>query len=181
LNNGTELAKKLSELKLNSIEVYSQYISIIKGSFTSHLYPTNCISLEEYKKKGKKITDSLCLEVVYEICMEFENFKRKSNMFDIQDLTNFLIRQVLIELNDIKLIDYLFIDEIQDLTVSQIFLLILVSKHVKIYAGDTCQTISKINRFRFSELNNIFYNFQKVLPDFDSVNEAYLSLNYRLN
>ena len=181
LNNGTDLAKKLLELKLNSIEVYAQYISIIKGSFTSHLYPTNCISLEEYQKKGKKITDSLCLEVVYEICMEYENFKRKSNMFDIQDLTNFLIRQVLIELNDIKLIDYLFIDEIQDLTVSQIFLLILVSKHVKIYAGDTCQTISKINRFRFSELNNIFYNFQKVLPNFDSVNEAYLSLNYRLN
>ena len=30
-------------------------------------------------------------------------------------------------------------------------------------------------------MSNIFYNFQKVLPDFDSVNEAYLSLNYRLN
>ena len=91
--------------------------------------------------------------------MEYENFKRKSGYFDIQDLTNFLIRQVLIELNDIKLIDYIFIDEIQDLTVSQIFLLILVTKYCKIYAGDTCQTISKINRFRFSELNNIFYNF----------------------
>ena len=89
LNNGTELAKKLLELKLNPIEVYAQYISIIKGSFTSHLYPTNCISLEEYKKKGKKITDSLCHEVVYEICMEYENYKRKSGYFDVQDLTNF--------------------------------------------------------------------------------------------
>ena len=113
--------------------------------------------------------------------MEYENYKRKSGYFDIQDLTNFLIRQVLIEFNDIKLIDYIFIDEIQDLTVSQIFLLILVSKYCKIYAGDTCQTISKINRFRFSELNNIFYNFQKVLPDFDSVVSANLTLNYRLN
>ena len=94
--------------------------------------------------------------MVYEICREYENFKRKSNFFDIQDLTNFLIRQVLIELDDIKLIDYLFIDDIQNLTVSQIFLLIIVSKYVKIYAGDTCQTISKINRFKFSELNNIF-------------------------
>ena len=88
---------------------------------------------------------------------------------------------MLIELNDIKLIDYIFIDEIQDLTVSQIFLLILVTKFCKIYAGDTCQTISKINRFRFSELNNIFYNFQKILPDFDSVVSANLTLNYRLN
>ena len=181
LNNGTDLSKKLIELNLNPTEIYAQYISIIKGSYTSHLYSTNCITLEDYKKKGKKITESLCLDVVYEICMEYENFKRKSGYFDIQDLTNFLIRQVLIEFNGIKLIDYIFIVEIQDLTVSQIILLILVSRYCKIYAGDTCQTISKINRFRFSELNNIFYNFQKVLPDFDSVVSANLTLNYRLN
>ena len=181
-NNGTNLAKKLLELNLNPIEVYAQYISIIKGSFSSHLYSTNCITLEDYKKKGKKITDSLCLEVVYEICMEYENFKRKSGYFDIQDLTNFLIRQVLIEFNDdIKLIDYIFIDEIQDLTASQIFLLILVSKYCKIYAGDTCQTISKFNRFRFSELYNILYNIKKILPLFDDVINANLNLNYRLN
>ena len=182
LNNKTDLAKKLKEINLNPIEVYAQYISIIKGSFTSHLYPTSCISLEEYKKRGKKLTDSLSLDVVYEICMEYENYKRKSKYFDIQDLTNFLIRQVLIELKDnIKLIDYIFIDEIQDLSVSQIFLLILVSRHCKIYAGDTCQTISKVNRFRFSELNNIFYNFKKILPNFDTVESANLNLNYRLN
>ena len=182
INNKTELAKKIKESNLNPIEVYAQYISIIKGSFTSHLYPTSCITLEEYQKRGKKITDSLSLDVVYEICMEYENYKRKSKYFDIQDLTNFLIRQVLIELKDnIKLIDYIFIDEIQDLTVSQIFLLILVSKHCKIYAGDTCQTISKVNRFRFSELNNIFYNFKKILPNFDTVESANLNLNYRLN
>ena len=182
LNYKTNLAKKLKESNLNPIEIYAQYISIIKGSFTSHLYPTSCITLEEYQKRGKKITDSLSLDVVYEICMEYENYKRKSKYFDIQDLTNFLIRQVLIELKDnIKLIDYIFIDEIQDLTVSQIFLLILVSRHCKIYAGDTCQTISKVNRFRFSELNNIFYNFKKILPQFDTVESANLNLNYRLN
>ena len=115
--------------------------------------------------------------------MKYEDYKRKSGFFDIQDLTNFLIKQVLIEFSEknIKLIDYIFIDEIQDLTVSQMFLLILVSRYCKIYAGDTCQTISKINRFRFSELNNIFYNFKKVLPNFESVEEANLNINYRFN
>ena len=39
------LLKKLNDLNLNPIEIYSQYISIIKGSYTSHLYPTNVISL----------------------------------------------------------------------------------------------------------------------------------------
>ena len=181
LKNKTDLSKKLVNLNLNSREIYAQYISIIKGSFTSHLYPNNCITLEEYKKKGKRITESLSLEIVYEICMEYEDYKRKSNFFDIQDLTNFLIRQVIIEFKSVKLIDYIFIDEIQDLTVSQIFLLILVSKYCKIYAGDTCQTISKINRFRFSDLNNIFYNFQKILSDFESVDTGNLTINYRLN
>ena len=60
-------------------------------------------------------------------------------------------------------------------------MLILVSRHCKIYAGDTCQTISKVNRFRFSELNNIFFNFKKILPNFDTVESANLNLNYRLN
>ena len=131
LKKDTPLAKKLNELNLNPIEIYAQYISIIKGSYTSHLYSTNIISLEDYKNKGRKITDSLDLETVYNLCMNYEDYKRKSGYFDIQDLTNFLIRQVLIEFSekDIKLIDYIFIDEIQDLTVSQIFLLILVSKH----------------------------------------------------
>ncbi len=140
----------------------------------------NCISKEDYKNKGRKITDLPNLDEIYDICMLYEDYK-KGKYFDIPDLVNFLIRQVKLEFKDIKLIDYLFIDEVQDLSISQIYLLVLVSHYVKVYAGDTCQTISKINRFRFSELNNIFYHFSKIIPDYPRVNNAYLSLNYRLN
>jgi len=140
----------------------------------------NCISKEDYKLKGRKITDLPNLDEIYDVCILYEDYK-KGKYFDIQDLVNFLIRQVKLEFKDVKLIDYLFIDEIQDLTISQVYLLILISKHCKIYAGDTCQTISKINRFRFSELKNIFYNFSKVIPNYPKVNDAYLCLNYRLN
>ena len=156
-------------------------MSVIKGSYISHLYMNNCISKDDYKTKGRKITDLPNLDDIYDVCMEYENYKKKENYFDIQDLVNFLIRQVKLEFKNVKLIDYLFIDEIQDLTISQIYLLILVSKYCKIYAGDTCQTISKINRFRFSELNNIFYGFSKVIPNYPKVINAYLCLNYRLN
>ena len=140
----------------------------------------NCISKEDYKTKGRKITDLPNLDKIYDLCMIYEDYK-KGQYFDIQDLVNFLIRQVKLELKDVKLIDYLFIDEIQDLAINQIYLLILVSKYCKIYAGDTCQTISKINRFRFSELNNIFYGFHKIIPNYPKVINAYLCLNYRLN
>ena len=174
------LAETLSKLDLNPLEIYAQLISVIKGSYSSHLYMNNCISKEDYKLKGRKITDLPNLDEIYDVCMLYEDYK-KGKYFDIQDLVNFLIRQVKLEFKDVKLIDYLFIDEIQDLTINQVYLLILISKHCKIYAGDTCQTISKINRFRFSELKNIFYNFSKVIPNYPKVNDAYLCLNYRLN
>ena len=140
------LAETLYKLNLNPLEIYAQLISVIKGSYSSHLYMNNCISKDDYKLKGRKITDLPNLDEIYDVCMLYEDYK-KGKYFDIQDLVNFLIRQVKLELKDVKLIDYLFIDEIQDLTISQVYLLVLVSKHCKIYAGDTCQTISKINRF----------------------------------
>ena len=175
-----QLAQTLYVLKLNPLEIYAQLISVIKGSYISHLYMNNCISKEDYKKKGRKITDLPNLDDIYDICMLYEEYK-KGKYFDVQDLVSFLIRQVKLEFKNVKLMDYLFIDEIQDLTVSQIYLLILVSQHCKIYAGDTCQTISKINRFRFSELSEIFYRFGKIIPNYPKVTNAYLCLNYRLN
>ena len=175
------LAQTLYLLNLNPLEIYSQLISVIKGSYSSHLYMNNCITKEEYKLRGRKITDLPNLDEVYDVCMLYEDYKKQKGYFDIQDLVNFLIRQVKLELKNVKLIDYLFIDEIQDLAVNQIYLLILVSKYCKIYAGDTCQTISKINRFRFSELSNIFYGFSKIIPNYPKVTNAYLCLNYRLN
>jgi len=174
------LSQTLFDLDLDPLEIYAQLISVIKGSYSSHLYMNNCISKEDYKTKGRKITDLPNLDDIYDVCMLYEEYK-KGKYFDIQDLVNFLIRQVKLEFKNVKLIDYLFIDEIQDLTISQIYLLILVSKYCKIYAGDTCQTISKINRFRFSELNQIFYGFSKVIPNYPKVINAYLCLNYRLN
>ena len=46
------LAQTLFDLDLNPSEIYAQLISIIKGSYSSHLYMNNCISREEYKKRG---------------------------------------------------------------------------------------------------------------------------------
>ena len=177
------LAQKIFDLHLKPIEIYAQHISIIKGSYMSHLYMDNCISKEDYKNKGKKITDLPGLDDIYDLCILYEKYKKNHNLFDIQDLVNFLIREVKAEFfnKNIKLIDYIFIDEVQDLAINQIYLLMLVSKYCKIFAGDTCQTISKTKRFRFSELGTVFYNFKKIIPDYPKVENAYLCLNYRLN
>ena len=180
-NKNNELKMKLKKLALKPIEIYSQLYSIIKGSLTSHLYSNNCLNREDYKSKGRKLTDLPDLDAIYDICLEYENF-RKDKYFDMQDVVNHLIRQIKIEFkNEIKLIDYLFIDEVQDLTINQIYLLSLISKNIQIYGGDTCQTISKINRFRFSDLKTLFYGFSKIINGYQQVKNAYVSLNFRLN
>ena len=63
------LVKTIHALNLNPLEIYAQLISVIKGSYTSHLYMNNCISKEEYKTKGRKITDLPNLDEIYDICM----------------------------------------------------------------------------------------------------------------
>lgn len=98
---------------------------------------------------------------MYDIFLLYENHKQKNKWFDIQDLVSHLIRQVKVELKIVKLIDYLFIDEIQDLTINQIYLLVLISKYPTVFAGDTCQTISESIRFRFKDLKSLFYFFEK--------------------
>ena len=168
------------KLDLDPLEIYSQINSVIKGSLTSHLSKNNCISLDEYLKKGRKLTDLPCLSTIYDICIKYENWKEFNNYFDMQDLVNHLIRQVKLEFKERKIFDYIFIDEIQDLTISEAYLLLLLTKNPKIFAGDTCQTISSINRFRFSDLKNIFFLI-KNLFECPNVSDALLSLNYRLN
>ena len=105
------LAETLYLLNLNPLEIYCQLLSVIKGSYSSHLYMNNCISKEEYKKRGKKITDLPNLDEIYDVCILYEDYKKQKNYFDIQDLVNFLIRQVKLEFKNVKLINY-FINNI---------------------------------------------------------------------
>ena len=82
----------------------------------------------------------------------------------MQDMVNYLIREVNIELlpKNRKLLDLVFIDEVQDFSINQLYLLYLISRDIKVLAGDTCQTISKINTFRFADLNCALYTIREI-------------------
>ena len=144
---------------ISSYEVYSNIISIIKGSVKSYL--GGCLSREEYYSLGKKICpfNSEQKKEIYNIFEKYEYWKRDNHYFDIQDLVNYLINEVNIELvpENRKLLDLVFIDEVQDFSINQLYLLFLITRDIKVMAGDTCQTISKINTFRFADLNNVLY------------------------
>ena len=91
-------------------------------------------------------------------------WKLKNKYFDFQDVVNYLIREVNIELvpQNRKIFDLVFIDEVQDFSINQLYLLFLISRDIKVLAGDTCQTLSKINTFRFADLNNVLYTFASI-------------------
>ena len=144
---------------ISSYEVYSNIISIIKGSVKSYL--AGYLSREEYYSIGKKICPFNLEQKkeIYKYFEKYENWKANNKYFDIQDLVNYLIHEVNIELvpQNRKLLDLVFIDEIQDFSINQLYLLLLITRDIKVMAGDTCQTISKTNAFRFADLNNVLY------------------------
>ena len=126
---------------------------------------------------------------IYNYYIKYENWKKEKNYFDFQDVVNYLIRQVSIELvsKNVKLIDILFIDEVQDFSINQLYLMSLIAKDIKVLAGDTCQTISKTNAFRFCDLNSIYYiakNINDITQNKNSLDipipeEIQTNLNFR--
>jgi len=160
------LNNKSKKIEITTSEVYSQIISIIKGSSSSYLSLSNSLPREQYKLLGKKITmfTEEQKDEIYNYYIKYENWKKANKYFDFQDVVNYLIRQVSIEFvpKNVKLIDILFIDEVQDFSINQLYLMSLIAKDIKVLAGDTCQTISKTNAFRFCDLNSIYYISKKI-------------------
>ncbi len=145
IKNNPILNNKKKKISINSFEVYSQIISIIKGSLNSYLSYSNGISLEQYQNIGRKLSlfNEEQRNEIYNYFILYEQWKEKNKYFDIQDFVNYLIREVNIELvqENIKLIDILLIDEIQDFSINQLYLMCLISKDLKVLTGDPCHTI----------------------------------------
>jgi superfamily I DNA/RNA helicase len=53
-------------------------------------------------------------------------------------------------------INFLFIDEVQDLTPATIYLVSLITSNNVFYAGDTAQSISKGVIFKFADIKLMF-------------------------
>jgi hypothetical protein len=131
ISNNKILNDRTKKIAITTYEVYSQIISIIKGSYCSYLSYSNSITREQYKQLGKKITmfTEEQKDEIYNYFIKYEQWKYENNYFDFQDVVNFLIRQVSIELvpKNIKIFDILFIDEVQDFSINQLYLMSLIS------------------------------------------------------
>jgi superfamily I DNA/RNA helicase len=78
----------------------------------------------------------------------------------LSDFVNSLHISLISEGYNGDLLDFVYIDEVQDLTMTQIALLKYVCRNFKegfLFAGDTAQTIARGIDFRFEDIRSLFY------------------------
>nr|GMC52182.1 uncharacterized protein LOC109161799 isoform X3 [Ipomoea batatas]GME21249.1 uncharacterized protein LOC109161799 isoform X3 [Ipomoea batatas] len=146
----SELSKNLDPSR-----VFTEIISHIKGGLqvcetdgaklTRERYismSANRVSTVNEKKRGE----------IYDIFLDYEKMKMKRGEFDLSDLVSE-------NLNGDKM-DFVYIDEVQDLTMRQISLFKHICKNVDegfVFSGDTAQTIARGVDFRFEDVRTLFY------------------------
>ncbi|KAK9935672.1 hypothetical protein M0R45_022762 [Rubus argutus] len=90
----------------------------------------------------------------------YEKMKMEFGEFDLADFVIDLHRRLRIEKYKGDHMDFIYIDEVQDLTMSQIALFKHMCHNVEegfVFSGDTAQTIARGIDFRFQELRHLFY------------------------
>ncbi|MGL5725366.1 ankyrin repeat domain-containing protein [Cetobacterium sp.] len=152
---------KKSEIKVE--QAYSEINGIIKGMMFNQS-PDNwkrnltneLITLDEYQSLPEEysIYDSTKRNDIYKIAIAYQNYLKTNKKLDLNDLSRIMIDNI----SEDKKLDYIFIDEVQDLTEVQIFMINSLCKDFNnvFFAGDIHQvvTMNHFNVNRLSQLHN---------------------------
>jgi superfamily I DNA/RNA helicase len=154
----TQLTKNL-----DSSRVFTEIISHIKGGPQALEEGDGKLSGEDYVLLSDSRVSSLNRherEIVYEVFQNYEKMKVKNGDFDVADLVIDLHRRLRDERYEGDEIDFVYVDEVQDLTLNQIALFKYICKNVEegfVFSGDTAQTIAMGIDFRFEDIRSLFY------------------------
>jgi superfamily I DNA/RNA helicase len=154
----TQLTKNL-----DSSRVFTEIISHIKGGPQALEPGDGILSGEDYVLLSDSRVSSLNRqkrENIYEAFQNYEKMKVENGDFDMADLVIDLHRRLRVERYEGDEIDFVYVDEVQDLTLSQISLFKYICKNVEegfVFSGDTAQTIARGIDFRFQDIRSLFY------------------------
>ncbi|KAH9622148.1 hypothetical protein KSS87_022821 [Heliosperma pusillum] len=149
--------------KLDASRVFIEIISCIKGGLVAGESVDGRLTLEGYLNLSQGRTSTLSHEkrdAIYHIFLDYEKMKLERREFDLADFVNDLHRRLKHEGYDGDFIDFVYIDEVQDLTMRQIALFKYVCRNVDqgfVFSGDTAQTIARGIDFRFQDVRCLFY------------------------
>nr|XP_043619930.1 uncharacterized protein LOC122591746 [Erigeron canadensis] len=154
----TKLTKKLDPSR-----VFTEIISHIKGGLQAGEYSDGKLSYEAYCLLAENHSSTLTeqkREVVYALFEAYEKMKAQRGDFDLGDLVNDIHHRLKNGNFDGDRMDFVYIDEVQDLSMRQISLFKYICHNINegfIFAGDTAQTIARGIDFRFQDIRSLFY------------------------
>lgn len=105
---------------------------------SSYFYQGYLPKKEYVKKEGSYFLNVNEKILIYFIFLEYERWKSEQNAYDFMDIVNHLSKR-LYHGDTIKRmsIDYLMVDEVQDLTPKTLQILLKLTSHKVFFAGDT--------------------------------------------
>ncbi|XP_019462940.1 PREDICTED: uncharacterized protein LOC109361863 [Lupinus angustifolius] len=164
---------------LDSSRVYKEIMSHIKGGIQAMEPGDGTLTRDGYISLSENRASSLCKqkrEMIYDIYQSYEKMKIRKGEFDIADVVIDLHSRLRIKGYKGHGMSFVYIDEVQDLSMSQIALFKYVCQNAEegfIFCGDTAQTIANGIDFRFQDIKSLFYKKFLFVPNISSYNEGW--------
>ncbi|KAL8238273.1 hypothetical protein R6Q59_019354 [Mikania micrantha] len=149
--------------KLDPSRVFTEIISHIKGGQQAGDCSDGKLSFEGYTLLAESRVSTLTRqkrENVYSLFQAYENMKTERGEFDLGDLVIDLHHRLKNGRYEGDQMDFIYIDEVQDLSMRQISLFKYICQNVYdgfVFAGDTAQTIARGIDFRFQDIKSLFF------------------------
>ncbi|KAG5613980.1 hypothetical protein H5410_013804 [Solanum commersonii] len=148
---------------LDPSRVFTEIMSHIKGGLHAGDFHDGKLSRDAYVLMSENRVSNLSVENregIYDIFQAYEKMKMKRGEFDISDLVNDIHLRLKCDHLDGDKMDFVYIDEVQDLTMRQLSLFKYICRNVDegfVFSGDTAQTIARGVDFRFEDIRSLFY------------------------
>ncbi|CAD8197854.1 unnamed protein product [Paramecium pentaurelia] len=143
--------EKQSFNSLDPMIVWSDIITIIKGSEKSFHYPNYHLKLQDYNSNFKYGCNLNC-DKVFNIFLIYEKLKSKYGYYDILDLINHINYQQVYCFDNIEYMHYIILDELQDVPKALLILLNRMTQVQLFLAGDNAQNIVKGIGMKFKDI-----------------------------
>ncbi|KAL5760633.1 hypothetical protein ACOSQ2_019471 [Xanthoceras sorbifolium] len=149
--------------KLDSYRVFTEIISHIKGGLRAMEVGDGKLSREDYVRLSKSRASTLSMhkrKKIYDIFLNYEQMKAENGEFDLADLVFDLHCRLKDENHQVDAMDFVYINEVQELTMSQIALFKYICRNVDegfVFSGDTSQIIARGLDFRFQDIRAMYH------------------------
>nr|POE80710.1 tpr and ankyrin repeat-containing protein 1 [Quercus suber] len=149
--------------KFDSSTVFTEIMSYIKGGLPAGESCDDKLGLEDYLLLAERRVSTLSRqerEIIFDIFLQYERKKMKRGEFDLADLVIDIHNRLKVSRYDGDNMDFVYIDEVQDLSMRQVALFKYLCKNVAegfVFSGDTAQTIARGIDFRFQDIKFLFY------------------------